>query len=347
MVKSILFTTLAIAVVISGGCGESTPSGPAPYVATEMIVVGVKDTINGIYADRVVTINPNDSVNRTPRYILDSARLITPPSAGKMAFLVESQGADSKILVADIDGKNVRQIVSTSSLSRALSYPSLSPDGKKVVYATLDNRLLSQSVDGTTTDILSSNAAFETIAAFNKDGSRIAFYGDDQKLYVVNSDGSNLRAVATRAQCDAEGQSRVEWSPDGKKLVYVGTDVPGQPDIYTVSVDGSSQPLQLTNDTENDVLPTWSPDGSKIAWSSFPGDVFVMNSDGTGRTNITPNVKNIDTYPVWSPDGTRLIFVDRFPDPSVEVGTLRMYDFRSGETSSIAFKVTRGFWGKF
>jgi Tol biopolymer transport system component len=349
MAKSTLLTALAIATALIGGCSEGSPTGPAPYVGKEMIVVAVKDTVSGIYADRVMTIDPKDSLDRTPRHVagLDSVKLITSPSGGKMAFLVEAPGNESKIMVADIDGRNLTRIDMTTSFDRALSYPSLSPDGKKVVYATLDGRLLIRNIDGTGADILSTNAAFETIAAFNSDGGRIAFHGDDEKLYVVNSDGSNLRAVADRAQCDGEGLARIEWSPDGRKLVYVGKSSIGQPDIYVVNVDGASQPVQLTNDLENDLLPTWSPDGARIAWSSFPGDIYVMNADGSGRINLTPTGIYIDSYPVWSPDGMRLIYSSRFPDSSVEVGTLRLYDFRSGETSSIAFKATRGFWGKF
>jgi Tol biopolymer transport system component len=346
MAKSLLLTALALAMLVTSGCSEDSPSGPAPYAGTEMIVVSVKDTIDGVYADRIVTINPNDSVNRTPKYILDSARLVTKPAGGKLAYLLETGASDSKILVTDIAGKNPVTLASTGSFDRALSYPSLSPDGKKVAYATHNNVLYLQSVDGTTPGILSQDAAFETIPAFSHSGNRIAFHGDDGKLYVVNADGSGLKDVASNAQADAEGIAKIDWSPDDSKLVYVGTSGTGQPDIYSVKVDGSAGPTQLTNDLDGDSQPSWSPDGAKIAWSSF-GDVYVMNADGTGRINITPNVKNLDYAPEWSPDGTRLIFVDRFNDPSVEVGTLRMYDFRSGETQSIAFKVTRGFWGKF
>jgi len=351
MVKSGLRTGLGIlllgaATLGAAGCGESTPSGPAPYQAKEMIVVAVKDTINGIYTDRVMTIDPKDSLNMTPRYLLDSIRLVTSPSAGKMTYLLEQQGDgdDFKIFIADIDGRNRRQIAGTDALERAIAFPVLSPDARKVVYSTLDNRLVMQNIDGTGAEVLSTNAAFETIPDFDADGDRIAFYGDDESLYVINTDGTGLRKVADSAKSDPEGQSKVEWSPDGSKLVYVGMDGRGQTDIYVVNADGSGK-QQLTDDLSNDLVPTWSPDGAQIAWTGFPGDVFVMNADGSNRRNITPNVSNIDTYPEWAPDGKRLIFVNHYP--GVEVGTLRMYDFRSGETRSIAFKVTRGFWGKF
>lgn len=335
------------AIVGVAGCSESTPSGPAPYQGREMIVIAVVDTANGVAIDRVMSIDPNQSLNPTPRTILDSMRLFTSPSAGKMAFLLEQQSDsedDFMIFVSDIDGKNLHEIVGIDALERALAFPVLSPDGKQVVYSTLDNRLIMQNVDGTDAAVLTANAAYETIPDFDADGDRIAFYGDDENLYVINSDGTGLRKVTDSAKSDPAGQSRVEWSPDGTKLLYVGMDGRGQTDIYVVNADGSGK-QQLTDDLGNDLLPTWSPNGAQIAWVGFPGDIFVMNADGGNRRTITPNVANIDTYPEWSLDSKRLIFVNHLP--GAEVGTLRMYDFQTTETRSIAFNVTRGFWGKF
>ena len=73
--------------------------------------------------------------------------------------------------------------------------------------------------------------------------------------------------------------------------------------------DGSDQ-RSVTNGAGGD-NPTWSPDGSKIAFSSFrdTGDIeiYVMNADGTGRTRLTNN-PGFDGDPAWSPNGTRIAF---------------------------------------
>jgi len=67
----------------------------------------------------------------------------------------------------------------------------------------------------------------------------------------------------------------------------------GDTDIYTMGPDGSTQ-INLTKDSPGiDVFPAWSPDGSKITFSSNRNappeepnnlDVFVMNVDGSGVT---------------------------------------------------------------
>ena len=66
----------------------------------------------------------------------------------------------------------------------------------------------------------------------------------------------------------------------------------------------------LTDVGVGDAFPTWSPDGTKIAFGSNSDgnyEIYVMNADGSGQTNLTNNSAN-DWYPSWSPDGTQITF---------------------------------------
>jgi len=68
---------------------------------------------------------------------------------------------------------------------------------------------------------------------------------------------------------------------------------------------------QLTTNEAWNIEPAWSPDGSKLAFSSNRSgnyDIWAMNSDGSGPHNIT-NDPAYDDKPVWSPDGTSIAFV--------------------------------------
>jgi len=57
--------------------------------------------------------------------------------------------------------------------------------------------------------------------------------------------------------------------------------------------------------------PAWSPDGSRIAFTSLRRDgIWVMNADGTSLRRVTTS-PSLDLEPTWSPDGRRFVFVLR------------------------------------
>lgn len=146
------------------------------------------------------------------------------------------------------------------------------------------------------------------------------------------------------------------WSPDGTKISFstTGTQLPypNNAAIYVISPDGSSE-TRLTNPDNGRCItgianmecishssPTWSPDGTKIAFVSeryvaqakdvvHTSDIFVMNSNGSKQTNLTRDTTYVDKYgqikglspdgkslttgvhhknPKWSPDGTKIAF---------------------------------------
>ena len=66
----------------------------------------------------------------------------------------------------------------------------------------------------------------------------------------------------------------------------------------------------LTKDKFDNLTPTWSPDGSRIAFvSNRSGSykLWLMNHDGTGLSPLTTG-EGEERYPAWSPDGTKIAF---------------------------------------
>jgi len=87
-------------------------------------------------------------------------------------------------------------------------------------------------------------------------------------------------------------------------------------EIYLMDSDGSHS-LQLTDNLSEDLYPDWSPDGTRIAFSSDRSsssdaaiDIFVMDADGSNVVRITTSSSGGDYNfrPEWSPDGTRIAY---------------------------------------
>jgi TolB protein len=93
--------------------------------------------------------------------------------------------------------------------------------------------------------------------------------------------------------------------PGANGRIAFDSDHDGASDIYTVEPDGSGiQRLTTAKAFEDD--PSWSPDGTRIAYVRGQ-EIWVMNADGSGQQRVTrmkPDVRD----PAWSPDGSSIMF---------------------------------------
>jgi dipeptidyl aminopeptidase/acylaminoacyl peptidase len=201
----------------------------------------------------------------------------------------------------------------------------------------------------------------DLLPRWSPDGSRLAFVSkrgpngeDAAQLYVLPVAGGG---EAIRLTEGPEDVSEVEWAPDGTRLAFV-TRVRdpeyGEADdraraprrftrlqykldsvgwtgdrprhLFVVDADGSNPPIQLTTGEAEDHHPSWSPDGTRIAFVSARhpdwdtdtlSDLYVVSAAG-GEPEVLTATDGTSDAPSWSPDGTRIahrFIPGRFDDP--------------------------------
>jgi Tol biopolymer transport system component len=267
---------------------------------------------------------------RIPVVCLAVAGALCAAPAAQAAFpgangpIVFDDALSSGFHTVNPDGSGHRQILPDTGTRT--DDPAYSPDGTKIVYSRGLN-LWVAGAGGSAPRQVTTGSNNDQGAAFSPDGRKLVFTriaeGD---LFVVGLDGSGLRNLTN----DPEGQEyEPAWSPDGTRIAYQRDTAAGEGSIYSIGADGSGRTSLTPEQTPAPTCdpdhksrssdPSWSPDGTRIAFtgssvcvgskSQYGTDIWVMSPSGAGKVNVTANDGVSESEPHWAPDGSRIAFL--------------------------------------
>ena len=256
--------------------------------------------------------------------------------------------APDEMWAIEPDGSQGRELLAGHAELNA--FPVWSPDGLRLAFYR-GHALVVARADGSEEHEVRRGVAGASVT-WSPDGTRLAYSGGDDfdkgaALWVVNVDGTDAHEVY-----GADDLGDPAWSPRGDVIAFEADD-PTQPGdnlvLYTVNADGTD--LQQLTDFDphgpnsfvhSDASPAWSPDGTRIAFTSDRDrecligaceqfDLYVVSADGTGPVTRLAE-PGIEYNPSWSPDGTSLAYVwysGMVPDVQPDTG-LEIRDLASG-----------------
>ena len=165
--------------------------------------------------------------------------------------------------------------------------------------------------------------------AVSPDGRWVVFTSErsgSPDLYVLDLEGDRtLRPLVTGPALE----DAADISPDGRQLLFVSTRN-GNADVFVVPFrpddpHGAGEPKNLTRHAAGDYNPVFSPDGTRILFSSsrdasvttsdgaspsatyLASELYVMQADGTDVRRLTHH-ESWDGAPAWTPDGQAVVF---------------------------------------
>lgn len=218
----------------------------------------------------------------------------------KIAYISYGEGGLEKIFVINPDGTGNKQLISDNTRQGnferymvAWGSPSWSPDGKLLVYTSLDEREMQKMykviADGSgKVAVLDEKSSRQWSPAFGHDGKNIVFVSypaekNKEELFIFDGNAGKQLTF------DEIKKNYPVWGPEGT-IVFVSFEsvASSNEKLFAIEKDGNNKRLFVNADTKQR-YPSFSSDGGKFAYAAIDvaGNVKIAVGDVTGITAAT------------------------------------------------------------
>jgi Tol biopolymer transport system component len=346
LVNGVVTTVAAAAIAVATFAGvdairsapipadEPTPTGIFAPVAGRIVYENIGSDSG--YAPGLWAVDPNGPSDTVPGPSVadDVASTLVPleldgeplgwSSDGTELLLMRSVGdglfPEQYLSILHADGSETRLSKGPMGISGA----TISPDGTRVVFAgqyELSGLYVVDAQGGRPVPLPIPQATEgASDPTFSPDGTQIAYLAGngEAEVWVANADGTDAHEILADEPTVFRGITGLEWSQAGDRLaIGAGTHERSGGSIYTLAPDGSDFTKVIVGGSS----PSWSPDGSQIAYTS-PAGLAIADADGS-------NVRafGFAASGPWHPAGVDAIRAAQPPipadppeEPSVDLG---------------------------
>ena len=236
--------------------------------------------------------------------------------AGTIAYRTPpTDGGQRQFVWIDRDGRPTDKVVYPDTAALG---PSFSPDGRRIaVYKEKDGNMdiWSYEVSRKTWDRITFDPGDDIYPLWSPDGSSVAFGAVRglggiinlyRKLLSTGPQGKEELLLATTTQ----SHFPMDWSPDGRFLVYDRLDPKRGSDVWALPLDGDRKPFAIVETEFTESQGQFYPDGSWIAYQSDKtgrNEIYIRSFRGAGH-DVQASIEG-GTQPRWNPKGGELFYI--------------------------------------